>query len=100
MSFDTNQKNRKAGICKGEVEISDDFDKLPPELLSKFYGLDGIAYQQKLRDEWEDETSYLLSRPNNKKALLQAIDDLKNNRFIKGELIDGEFIADVIKNKI
>ena len=28
---------RKAGICKGEVEISNDFDELPPELLSKFY---------------------------------------------------------------
>jgi hypothetical protein len=32
--------------------------------------------------------------------LLEAIDDLKNNRFIRGELIDGEFIPDVIKNKI
>jgi len=29
--------SRKAGICKGEVEISNDFDELPPELLSKFY---------------------------------------------------------------
>jgi len=29
--------SRKAGICKGEVEISKDFDELPPELLSKFY---------------------------------------------------------------
>ncbi len=28
---------RKAGICKGEVEISNDFDDLTPELLSKFY---------------------------------------------------------------
>ena len=28
---------RKAGICKGQVEISNDFDELPPELLSKFY---------------------------------------------------------------
>ncbi len=28
---------RKPGICKGQVEISDDFDVLPPELLSKFY---------------------------------------------------------------
>jgi len=28
---------RKPGICKGEVQISDDFDVLPPELLSKFY---------------------------------------------------------------
>lgn len=95
MNYNTSSKPRKPGICKGEIEMSKDFD----EPLS-FYGLDGIAYQQKLRDEWEDETSYLLSRPNNKKALLQAIDDLKNNRFIKGELIDGEFIADVIKNKI
>ena len=95
MSFDTNPKTRKPGICKGKIEMSKDFD----EPLS-FYGLDGIAYQQKLRNEWEDETSYLLSTPNNKKALLEAIDDLKNNRFIKGELIDGEFIPDVIKNKI
>lgn len=28
---------RKSGICKGEVEISNDFDDLLPELLSKFY---------------------------------------------------------------
>lgn len=28
---------RMPGICKGEVEISNDFDELPPELLSKFY---------------------------------------------------------------
>jgi len=79
-------KSRVPGICKGKVEISDDFDK-PLSL-------------QKLCCEEEDETSYLLSTPNNKKALLNAINDLKNNRFIKGELIDGEFIPDVITNKI
>jgi prevent-host-death family protein len=28
---------RKAGICKGKVKMSDDFDELPTELLSKFY---------------------------------------------------------------
>lgn len=33
----SNTKSRIPGICKGEVEMSEDFDELPPELLSKFY---------------------------------------------------------------
>ena len=41
MSFDTNPKTRKPGICKGKIEMSKDFD----EPLS-FYGLDGIAYHR------------------------------------------------------
>lgn len=28
---------RMPGICRGKVKMSDDFDELPPELLSKFY---------------------------------------------------------------
>ena len=37
IKFNKILKPRMPGICKGEVEISNDFDELPPELLSKFY---------------------------------------------------------------
>jgi len=30
----SNTKSRIPGICKGEVEMSEDFDELPPKLLS------------------------------------------------------------------
>jgi len=30
----SNTKSRISGICKGKVEMSEDFDELPPELLS------------------------------------------------------------------
>ena len=28
---------RRPGICKGKIKMSEDFDELSPELLSKFY---------------------------------------------------------------
>lgn len=53
-------KIRKAGILKDKIKMSEDFDKLSPELLSEFYELDSLDYQQKLIDEWKSREQAIL----------------------------------------
>lgn len=53
-------KIRKAGILKDKIKMSEDFDQLSPELLSEFYELDSLDYQQKLIDEWKSREQAIL----------------------------------------
>jgi len=68
-------KIRKAGILKDKIKMSEDFDKLSPELLSEFYELDSLDYQQKLIDEWKSrEQAILLLRKLAKEMNLEKFD--------------------------